>query len=105
MSDKEDTSRSGQELTAAAPHAMFIIQPPESFDFTKPHEWDKWIQRFKRFQNCNYRVLQDELIRDRLIVGLLDKGFECMQLAKPRLNKAVRMACQREELKKQHASL
>ncbi|KAL6455308.1 hypothetical protein MHYP_G00362590 [Metynnis hypsauchen] len=180
----------------AGPCATFNIQPPESFDFSKPQEWDKWIRRFERFrlasnlnasseenqvntliycmgdeaddilrgltltdaerstykevregfqrffvvkknviyerakfnmrkqregesvdsfvtalyalaEHCNYGVLHDELIRDRLVVGLLDKGLsERMQLdAELTLEKAVRMARQSEEVKKQQASL
>lgn len=30
--------------------ATFSINPPESFDFSKPHEWEKWIRRFERFR-------------------------------------------------------
>lgn len=58
-------------------------------------------------EHCNYRVLHDKLIRDRLVVGLLDKGLsECMQLdAELTLEKAVGMVCQSEEVKKQQASL
>ena len=28
---------------AAIPSATFTIKPPEPFDFSKPHEWEKWI--------------------------------------------------------------
>lgn len=58
-------------------------------------------------EHCNYRVLQDELIRDRLVAGLLDKGLsERMQLdAEHTLDKAVKMARQSMDVKKQHASL
>lgn len=47
-------------------------------------------------ENCSYGVLLDKLIRDRLIVGLLDKELsKHMQLdAKLTLDKAVRMAHQ-----------
>ena len=30
--------------------AMFSINPPESFDFAKPQDWEKWIRRFERFR-------------------------------------------------------
>ncbi|KAL7865994.1 hypothetical protein SRHO_G00112410 [Serrasalmus rhombeus] len=206
MSQGEDVSGGSQQQQVAAcaqrvavgagPCATFNIQPPESFDFSKPQEWDKWIRRFERFclasnlnasseenqvntliycmgdeaddilrgltltaaergtykgvrdgfqrffvvkknviyerakfnmrkqsegesvdsfvtalyalaERCNYGVLHDELIRDRLMVGLLDKGLsERMQLdAELTLDKAVRMARQSEEVKKQQASL
>ena len=198
MSDGEEDSSRGRQPTAATtgPCATFNIQPPESFDFSKPQEWDKWIRRFERFrlasnlnasseenqvntliycmgdeaddilrgltltaiqtstykgvrdgfqsffvvkknviyerakfnmrkrrerelvdsfvtalyalaEHCSYGVLHDELIRDRLVVGLLDNRLsERMQLdADLTLDKAVRMARQSEEVKKQQVSL
>ena len=61
MSQGGDVSGESEQLAAAAapaqrtaagagPCATFNIQPPESFDFSKPHEWDKWIRRFERFR-------------------------------------------------------
>ncbi|XP_061758513.1 RILP-like protein 1 isoform X3 [Nerophis ophidion] len=35
---------------AAPPTATFTIKPPDHFDFTKPHAWEKWIRRFERFR-------------------------------------------------------
>lgn len=29
---------------------MFLINPPESFDFSKLHDWEKGIRRFERFR-------------------------------------------------------
>lgn len=40
----------GQGATAAIPSATFTIKPPEPFDFSKPHEWEKWICHFERFR-------------------------------------------------------
>lgn len=39
-----------QPALAAPPTATFTIKPPEPFDFTKPHEWEKWIRRFECFR-------------------------------------------------------
>lgn len=180
----------------AGPSATFSIQPPESFDFSKPQEWSKWIRRFERFrlasnlnvsseenqvntliycmgdeaddvlrglsltaeqrttyegvrdgfqaffivkknviyerakfnmrrqgdnetvdafvtalyalaEHCNYGVLHDELIRDRLVVGLTDKRLsERMQLDPDlTLQRAINMARQSEEVKRQQSSL
>ena len=198
MNQRGDDSAGLQPISAAGagPSATFSLRPPESFDFSKPQEWDKWIRRFERFrlasnlnvsseetqintliycmgaesddilrgisltatekstyrgvrdgfqsffvvkknviyerakfnmrkqreaesvdvfvtalytlaEHCSYGVLRDELIRDRLVVGLLDKGlYERMQLdAELTLDKAVRMARQSEEVKKQQISL
>lgn len=30
--------------------ATFTIKPPEPFDFSKPHEWEKWIRQFEHFR-------------------------------------------------------
>lgn len=58
-------------------------------------------------EHCNCGVLHDKLIRDSLVVGLSVKGLsERMQLdADLTLDKAVRMARQSEEVKKQQVSL
>ncbi|XP_061920402.1 uncharacterized protein K02A2.6-like [Entelurus aequoreus] len=183
-------------VVAVGPCATFNIQPPESFDFSNPQEWDKWIRRFERFrlasnlnassednqvntliycmgdeaddilrglnltaaqrrtyqgvreglqgffvvkknviyerakfnmrkqkegesvdsfvtalyalaEHCSYGMLHNELIRDRLVVGLQDKGLsERMQLdADLTLDKAIRMARQSEEVKRQQSTL
>lgn len=58
-------------------------------------------------EHCSYRVLHDELIRDRLVVGLTDKRLsERMQLDSDlTLGKAITMARQSEEVKRQQSSL
>lgn len=58
-------------------------------------------------QNCDYGLLNDELIRDRLVVGLRDMALsEKMQLDKElTLTKAVTMARQSEAIKKQQCDL
>lgn len=49
-----DESEGGQtrvvSMLASAPTATFNIQQPEPFNFTKPLDWTKWIQRFERFR-------------------------------------------------------
>lgn len=188
--------RAGVSAAASTPNATFSIQPPEPFDFSKPHEWTKWIRRFERFrqasnlstsseenqvntliycmgdeaddvlrgskltdaekqqyskvkdgfhnffivkknvvyerarfnmrkqepnetvdafvtalhalaEHCNYGNLHDELIRDRLVVGLADTRLsERMQMEKDLdLEKAINMARQSEEIKKQQSTL
>lgn len=180
----------------AGPTATFTIKPPDSFDFSKPHDWEKWIRRFERFrlasnlnessdanqvntlvycmgdeaddvlrgleltsvqrgqyeavkkgfdsyfipkknviyerarfnkrvqqpgepvdafitalyalsENCEYGQLHDELLRDRLVVGLQDAGLsEKMQLDKNlTLTKAITMARQSEEIRRQQSDL
>ena len=58
-------------------------------------------------ENCKYGALHDELIRDRLVVGLRDTSLaERMQLDKDlTLEKAVNMARQSEVIKRQQTSL
>ncbi|CAK6972033.1 uncharacterized protein K02A2.6-like [Scomber scombrus] len=168
---------SGVSTVANKPSATFSIQPPEPFDFSKPQEWTKWIQRFERFhqagnlsasseenqlntliycmgdeaddvlrgqklddadqcqydknivyeraqfnmrkqeanetalyalaEHCNYVMLHDELIWDRIVVGLADTQLsERMQMEKDLdLDKAINMARQSEEVKKQQTIL
>lgn len=58
-------------------------------------------------EHCNYLALHDELIRDRLVVGLADRRLsERMQLDHElTLEKAIAMAWQSEEVKRQQAAL
>lgn len=58
-------------------------------------------------EHCSYGVLHDELIRDRLIVGLSDAQLlECMQLDRDlTLEKAITMVQQSEEVKRPQSSL
>lgn len=58
-------------------------------------------------EHCSYGVLHDELIRDRLVVGLMDNRLsERMQLDPDlTLGKAINMAPQSEEVKRQQSSL
>lgn len=46
----EDGAVGMQPGNAALQPATFTIKPPEPFDFTKPHEWEKWIRRFECFR-------------------------------------------------------
>lgn len=58
-------------------------------------------------EHCEYGALHHKLIRDRLVVGLADKKLsERMQLDKElTLDKAISMARQSEEVKRQQTSL
>ncbi len=58
-------------------------------------------------ENCNYGTLHDELIRDRLVVGLKDRALsEKTQLDKDlTLEKTVNMVQQSEVIKKQQTDL
>lgn len=198
MSSGDEQSGEGASVSRMAntPVATFSIQPPEPFDFSKPHEWTKWIRRFERFrqasnltasseenqvntliycmgdkadnvlrglklsdadqrqhtkvrdgfqsffivkknvvyeharfnmhkqkanetvnafvtslyalaEHCSYGTLHDELIRDRIVVGLADtRLLERMQMEKDLdLEKAINMARQSEEIKKQQNTL
>ncbi|KAI2645074.1 Retrovirus-related Pol polyprotein [Labeo rohita] len=49
---------------AANPCATFSIQPPEPFNFSKPHEWERWIRCYERFRQASnlHASLQDNQI-------------------------------------------
>ena len=57
--------------------------------------------------NCDYKTLRDEMIRDRLVVGIWDQRLsERMQLdATLNLEKAKKMACQHEAIHNQSRHL
>lgn len=56
---------------------------------------------------CSYGMLHDELIRDRPVVGLLDKRLSVRMQMDPdlTLERAINMARQMEEMKRQQSSL
>lgn len=39
---------------------LFVIQPPDVFNFSSPHEWPKWKQRFERFGTSSGWCLKSE---------------------------------------------
>lgn len=58
-------------------------------------------------EHCNFGVLREELIRDRIVVGIRDKSLsEKLQLeANLTLDKAVNVARQKETVRKQQSIL
>ena len=96
--------------TPATP--SYQIAPPSPMDFSKPEEWQKWIRRFERFrqasglsikliEHSDYGALKDEMIRDKIVVGLVDEQLsEKLQLT---LKRAVDQARQKEAVRKQQA--
>ena len=81
MSESED-ERSGEGAsTMANTHgATFNIQPPEPFDFSKPHEWPKWIRRFERFrQASNLTASSDDNQVNTLIYCMGDEADDVLR--------------------------
>ena len=62
---------------------------------------------FNLAEHCNFGVLREELIRDRIVVGIRDKAMsEKLQLeADLTLEKAVNFARQKENVRKQQGFL
>ncbi|TWW58989.1 hypothetical protein D4764_06G0005190 [Takifugu flavidus] len=99
----------------------FSISPPENFDFSDFPRWPNWIRRFERFrvaagldqkvyklaEHCNYGAMQEEMIRDRLVVGIRYQGLsESLQMdSELTLAKAVLKIRQHEEIKKQQPTV
>ena len=82
MSDGEEDSSRGRQPTAATtgPCATFNIQPPESFDFSKPQEWDKWIRRFERFRLAsNLNASSEENQVNTLIYYMGDEADDILR--------------------------
>ncbi|KAK0156520.1 hypothetical protein N1851_000189 [Merluccius polli] len=60
--------------------ATFNIQPPEPFDFSKPHEWPKWIRRFERFrQASNLTASSDDNQVNTLIYCMGDEADDVLR--------------------------
>ena len=100
MKEKYDTVKSELEghfilkRNAIFEHAKFNLR------FQKENESvDNFItDLFTLAQHCNYRTLHDEMVRDRVVVGLKDKTLsEKLQLeADLTLEKATNQARQKE---------
>ena len=100
MKEKYDTVKSELEghfiikRNAIFEHAKFNLR------FQKENESvDNFItDLFTLAQHCNYRTLHDEMVRDRIVVGLKDKTLsEKLQLeADLTLEKATNQARQKE---------
>ena len=126
MGDEADDVLKGLNLTAAgqqvydsvktAFHDFFIVSKNviyerARFNMRKQEEnesVDSFVTAlYALAEHCEYGALHNELIRDRLVVGLADTRLsERMQLDKDlTLDKAISMARQSEEIKRQQTSL
>ncbi|KAL1281458.1 hypothetical protein QQF64_000261 [Cirrhinus molitorella] len=126
MGDEADDVLRGQPLSEAQRHEYETVK--ETFNrFFVPkknviYERARFNQRVQQpnepvdnfitalyalAENCNYGALHDELLRDRLVVGLRDSTLsERMQLDRDlTLEKAINMARQSEVIKKQQTDL
>lgn len=83
MSDSDDEPVRQEEQVAsrmATSSATFSIQPPEPFDFSKPHEWTKWIRRFERFrQASNLASSSDENQVNTLMYCMGDEADDVLK--------------------------
>ena len=43
--------------------ALFMLQPPEPFNFDKPEAWKFWIKRFERYRIASKLFEESENIR------------------------------------------
>ena len=78
---KVETSVVGKELAQWLTHsATFNIQPPEPFDFSKPHEWPKWIGRFESFrQASNFTASSDDIQVNTMIYCMGDEADDVLR--------------------------
>lgn len=81
MSNKENEQPgAGVSIAANTPSATFSIQPPEPFDFSKPHEWTKWIRHFERFRQASRLSLSlDENQVNTLIYCMGDEADDVLR--------------------------
>lgn len=78
--DVDDRPRAGVSTAANTPSATFSIQPPEPFDFSKPHEWTRWVRRFERFrQASNLSASSEENQVNTLIYCMGDEADDVLR--------------------------
>ena len=59
--------------------ASYQVSPPESFTFSKPEEWPKWIRRFGRFRVASgLDMKSDEMQINTLIYSMGDKADDIL---------------------------
>ena len=81
--------------------AKFNLRKQEEGEHVDPFITDL----YKLAEHCSYGNLRDELIRDRIVIGVKDKKLS-MKLQMEEgltLEKAISLACQSETIKKQQA--
>ena len=60
--------------------ATFQIAPPESFDFARPQQWEKWIRRFERFRIASGLSAQDDEAQvNTLIYAMGDEADDILR--------------------------
>lgn len=126
MGDEADDVLKGQNLSAVrqrqydavknAFHAFFVVSKNVIYERARfnmrKQEVNESVDYFVTAlyalsEHCNYGALHNELIRDRIVVGLADlKLSERIQMDKDlTFDKAIDMARQSEEIKRQQLSL
>ena len=57
----------------------FQVAPPDSFIFTKPNEWPKWIRRFARFKLPSCLDGKPDAVQvNALVYGMCDEADDIM---------------------------
>ena len=60
--------------------ASFQVAPPESFKFTYPEQWTKWIRHLERFRiTSGLSAKDDEVQVNTLIYAMGDEADEILQ--------------------------
>ena len=60
--------------------ATFQVAPPESFDFARPEQWEKWIRRFERFRIASGLSAQDDEAQvNTLIYAMGDEADDILR--------------------------
>jgi len=62
-----------------APTTSYQIQPPDSFDFTKPNDFERWLRRFERFRVASNLAQASDLHQvNTLIYCMGDKADDIL---------------------------
>ena len=76
-SDTRAHARMAENINVAG---SFTITPPETFDFTKPQDWERWIKRFNRFRMVSgLRKTGDENRVNSLLYCMGEKADDVLE--------------------------
>ena len=56
--------------------ASFKLEPPESFDFSKPDGWNRWKRRFDQFRVASGLANEDDAKQVSTLLYCLGEGAE-----------------------------
>ena len=50
---------------------QYLVSLPESFNFSQPQEWSKWIRCFERFRTATKLAAKDEAAQVNMLIYMI----------------------------------